>query len=67
MMDKFEFRAVNQKLQGCVRITEKGDSDFAEGSLLESVKDDNGAAAPKKAVAKAPAGSLDELSDNGDE
>ena len=31
VMDKFEFRAVNQNLTGCVKITEKGDSDFAAG------------------------------------
>ena len=29
VMDRFEFRAVNQNLTGCVKITEKGDSDFA--------------------------------------
>ena len=34
VMDKFEFRSVNQKLAGCVRITHKGDSDFADGSIV---------------------------------
>ncbi|MEX0712014.1 MAG: DNA-directed RNA polymerase subunit beta', partial [Pirellulales bacterium] len=34
VMDRFEFRAVNQKLSGCVRITHKGDSDFAEGAIV---------------------------------
>jgi DNA-directed RNA polymerase subunit beta' len=34
IMDKFEFRASNQRLTGCVRITEKGDSDFAEGAIV---------------------------------
>lgn len=34
IMDKFEFRGVNQRLSGCVRITEKGDSDFAEGTVV---------------------------------
>jgi len=34
VMDRFEFRAVNQKLSGCVRITDKGDSDFATGSIV---------------------------------
>jgi DNA-directed RNA polymerase subunit beta' len=34
VMDKFEFRGVNQKLTGCLRITDKGDSDFAEGSIV---------------------------------
>jgi DNA-directed RNA polymerase subunit beta' len=34
IMDKFEFRAVNQRLSGCVRITEKGDSDFSEGAIV---------------------------------
>ena len=30
-MDKFEFRAANQDLAKCVKISEKGDSDFADG------------------------------------
>src|SRR5690606_37853410 len=30
----FEFRAVNQRLANAVRITHKGDSDFAEGSIV---------------------------------
>src|SRR5690606_26613653 len=34
LMDKFEFRKVNQELAGCVKITSKGDSDFAEGSIV---------------------------------
>jgi DNA-directed RNA polymerase subunit beta' len=34
VMDRFEFRAVNQKLSKCVRITEKGDSDFDAGSIV---------------------------------
>ncbi|HVA48969.1 MAG TPA: DNA-directed RNA polymerase subunit beta' [Pirellulales bacterium] len=34
VMDKFEFRAVNQRLSGCLRITEKGDSDFAVGAIV---------------------------------
>jgi len=34
VMDRFEFRAVNQDLAHCVRITEKGDSDFAVGSIV---------------------------------
>ncbi|HVX15227.1 MAG TPA: DNA-directed RNA polymerase subunit beta' [Pirellulales bacterium] len=34
VMDKFEFRAVNQRLSGCLRITEKGDSDFAPGAIV---------------------------------
>jgi DNA-directed RNA polymerase subunit beta' len=34
VMDRFEFRGVNQKLSGCVRITDKGDSDFAAGSIV---------------------------------
>ena len=28
VMDKFEFRKANQNLSGCVKITDKGDSDF---------------------------------------
>ena len=34
VMDKFEFRAVNQNLTQCVKITEKGDSDFAAGTIV---------------------------------
>jgi DNA-directed RNA polymerase subunit beta' len=34
VMDRFEFRAVNQNLTTCARITHKGDSDFAEGSIV---------------------------------
>ncbi|HJT34512.1 MAG TPA: DNA-directed RNA polymerase subunit beta', partial [Pirellulales bacterium] len=34
VMDKFEFRAQNQKLTGCLKINHKGDSDFAEGSIV---------------------------------
>jgi DNA-directed RNA polymerase subunit beta' len=34
VMDKFEFRAVNQQLQKCLKITEKGDSDFEPGTIV---------------------------------
>ncbi|HET6884295.1 MAG TPA: DNA-directed RNA polymerase subunit beta' [Pirellulales bacterium] len=34
VMDKFEFRGTNQRLSGCLRITEKGDSDFAPGAIV---------------------------------
>ncbi len=34
VMDKFEFRRINQELSKCVKITAKGDSDFAEGSIV---------------------------------
>jgi DNA-directed RNA polymerase subunit beta' len=34
VMDKFEFRGANQGLTKCVRITHKGDSDFAEGTIV---------------------------------
>jgi DNA-directed RNA polymerase subunit beta' len=34
VMDKFEFRAANQQLQKCVKITEKGDSDFDLGTIV---------------------------------
>ena len=34
IMDKFEFRAVNQELAKCLKITHKGDSDFAEGAIV---------------------------------
>jgi DNA-directed RNA polymerase subunit beta' len=34
VLDKFEFRGANQNLVKCVRITHKGDSDFAEGTIV---------------------------------
>ncbi len=34
VLDKFEFRGANQNLQKCVKITHKGDSDFAEGTIV---------------------------------
>jgi len=34
VLDKFEFRAANQALAKCVKITQKGDSDFAEGMIV---------------------------------
>jgi DNA-directed RNA polymerase subunit beta' len=34
VLDRFDFRKVNQDLAKCVKITEKGDSDFAEGTLV---------------------------------
>ncbi|HEV3416583.1 MAG TPA: DNA-directed RNA polymerase subunit beta' [Pirellulales bacterium] len=34
VMDKFEFRGANQNLMQCVKITEKGDSDFAAGTIV---------------------------------
>ena len=34
IMDKFEFRAANQGLTKCQKISEKGDSDFAVGSIV---------------------------------
>jgi DNA-directed RNA polymerase subunit beta' len=34
VMDKFEFRAVNQDLAHCLKIVHKGDSDFAEGAIV---------------------------------
>jgi DNA-directed RNA polymerase subunit beta' len=34
LVDKFEFRKINQKLQHCVRITEPGDSEFHEGDVV---------------------------------
>jgi len=34
VMDKFEFRAANQELAKCLKITEKGDSDFAPGAVI---------------------------------
>ncbi|MEX2114971.1 MAG: DNA-directed RNA polymerase subunit beta', partial [Pirellulales bacterium] len=34
VLDKFEFRAANQNLSKCVKITHKGDSDFADGTIV---------------------------------
>ena len=34
VMDKFEFRQVNERLAQCVKITEKGDSDYEEGTIV---------------------------------
>jgi len=34
VLDKFEFRQANERLGDCLRITEKGDSEFAEGSIV---------------------------------
>ena len=34
VMDKFEFRQVNQELSKCVKITHKGDSNFEVGSIV---------------------------------
>jgi DNA-directed RNA polymerase subunit beta' len=34
VMDRFDFRQVNSNLTKCLKITHKGDSDFAEGSIV---------------------------------
>jgi DNA-directed RNA polymerase subunit beta' len=34
VMDKFEFRKVNQNLAGCTKISEKGDSEFETGAIV---------------------------------
>ena len=34
VMDKFEFRAANQELAKCLKIAEKGDSDFEAGTIV---------------------------------
>jgi DNA-directed RNA polymerase subunit beta' len=34
VMDKFEFRAANLELAKCLKIAEKGDSDFAAGTIV---------------------------------
>ncbi|MFN3190248.1 MAG: DNA-directed RNA polymerase subunit beta' [Aureliella sp.] len=34
VMDKFEFRRVNEELGNCLKITEPGDSDYSEGTLV---------------------------------
>ena len=43
-MDRFDFRAVNENLSKCLRITVKGDSDFMEGDIV-----------PKEAIEQANA------------
>jgi len=34
VMDKFEFRVANEALADCLKITTKGDSDFADGTIV---------------------------------
>jgi len=34
VMDKFEFRQANDRVADCLRVTEKGDSEFAAGSIV---------------------------------
>ena len=34
VLDKFEFRTANQNLAKCVKISAKGDSDFADGTIV---------------------------------
>jgi DNA-directed RNA polymerase subunit beta' len=34
VMDRFDFRQVNNNLAKCLKITDKGDSDFAENSIV---------------------------------
>ncbi|QDV14031.1 DNA-directed RNA polymerase subunit beta' [Rosistilla oblonga] len=34
VMDRFEFRRANQSMAKCVKISDKGDSDFAESSII---------------------------------
>ena len=34
VMDKFEFRKVNQQLSGCVKVSETGDTDFTAGDIV---------------------------------
>src|SRR4029079_14212034 len=34
VLDKFEFLSAHQALQKCVKISHKGDSDFAEGTIV---------------------------------
>ncbi|MGW8256220.1 MAG: DNA-directed RNA polymerase subunit beta', partial [Thermoguttaceae bacterium] len=38
VMDKFEFRAVNDELAKCVKISEKGDSSFEPGATVPSAE-----------------------------
>jgi DNA-directed RNA polymerase subunit beta' len=34
VMDKFEFRAANQELAKCLKVAEKGDSEFEQGAIV---------------------------------
>jgi DNA-directed RNA polymerase subunit beta' len=34
VLDKFEFRQANDRLKDCLRVTDKGDSEFAVGSVV---------------------------------
>jgi DNA-directed RNA polymerase subunit beta' len=34
VMDKFDFRQANEQIMQCLKITEKGDSEFAAGSIV---------------------------------
>jgi DNA-directed RNA polymerase subunit beta' len=34
VMDKFEFRKVNQNMSGCLKISEKGDTEFEAGAIV---------------------------------
>ena len=34
VMDRFDFRQVNNNLSKCLKISDKGDSDFSEGSIV---------------------------------
>ena len=34
VLDKFEFRQANDRVADCLRVTEKGDSEFAAGSIV---------------------------------
>jgi DNA-directed RNA polymerase subunit beta' len=74
VMDKFEFRAVNRGLAKCVKINEKGESNFEVGALvpiaefeqantqLEAIGGDLAKAVkPKMATEAALAGKIDNL------
>ncbi|MEO8494528.1 MAG: DNA-directed RNA polymerase subunit beta', partial [Planctomycetota bacterium] len=42
-MDRFEFRQANQSLSGCLKITDKGETIFAEGTIVprEALEQEN--------------------------
>ena len=68
VLDKFEFRQANDRLTGCVRITEKGDSEFAVGGIVpKDVLAQSNAqiqvlgGAPAKGVAPKPASASTQL------
>ena len=62
VMDKFEFRARNQEIAGCVKITDPGDTGFQEDDIVrrdifeqQNTQIETGGGKPAKAVRPQPA------------